>query len=68
MNLQLLKGVIMRPETKQLKEEEHFKDGPEHVPIALEEVLLRQKIRLEQEMEQERLRMAKENRRREQEA
>ena len=42
LNLQLLKGVIMKPEVKQLmKEEAHFKDGPEEIPISLEEHMLR---------------------------
>ena len=60
LNLQLLKGVIMKPEVKQmLKEQDHFKDGIENIPISLEEHMLRQKIRLEQEMEETKRRMEK---------
>ena len=48
LNLQLLKGIIMKPEVKQsLKESDHFKDGIENIPITLEEHMLRQKIQLE---------------------
>ena len=48
----------MKPAVKQyVQEEEHWKDGPEEIPIALEEVMLRQKIRLENEMEAQRVKM-----------
>ena len=58
MNLQLLKGVIMKPEVKQvLKEQDLFKDGPEEIPISLEEHLLRQKIRLEREHEEQKAKL-----------
>lgn len=49
----------MKPEIKQMQsEQEHWRDGPEEIPISLEEHLLRQKIRLERELEEEKARMA----------
>lgn len=41
----------MKPSVKQLRKQgDHFKEGPEEIPIALEEVMLRQKIKLEEEI------------------
>lgn len=42
MNLQLLKGLIMKPQMKQHKKEsDHWVEGPEEIPVALEEIMLR---------------------------
>ena len=40
-----------------MREQDHFKEGPEEIPISLEELMLRQKIRLENEMEEQRAKM-----------
>lgn len=63
LNLQLLKGIIMKPAVKQhVKESDHFLDNPEEIPVALEEIMLRKKIHLEQELEKERKRAERKER------
>lgn len=54
----------MKPEVKQhRKESDHWVEGPEEIPIALEEIMLRQKIRLEQEMEAQKVKIEKREKR-----
>ena len=44
----------MKPSVKQLKSErDHFQESPEKIPISLEEHMLRKKIIIEAEMEEE---------------
>ena len=53
----------MKPAMKQhIKESDHFLDNPEEIPVALEEVMLRKKIQLEQDLEKERKRAEKKER------